>query len=206
MSQEAWPNTRASIIGRLRDSADLEAWNQVVDTYSPLLYRYCLSRGLQGADAFDISQNVLIKLRDFEYRPEKGKFRAWLGTVVRNEVNMLWRKKRNTTAITSLNVAPGRPALDWERIFHAHILDTALNRIRPEFTGKAWQAFEKLAIRVQETGDARQLVWVNDGSATDIANQLGQSREWVYKTKSRILRRLRDEILSLADELALLPE
>ena len=41
------------------------------------------------------------------------------------------------------------PDLDWERIFNAHLLEPALERIRPEFKEKEWRAFEAVAYRVE---------------------------------------------------------
>ena len=213
MAKDPWPNTRASIILRLQDPTDRDAWNLAVETYSPLIFQYCLSRGLQHSDAIDATQNVLIKLQKFEYCPDKGKFRGWLGTVARNQVNQFWRGQPSAKGRQQLELQPNdralpsEPDLDWERISRAHILHSALTRIQPEFTDLAWQAFEKLVLDTEnhETGGKR-FVWVNDGSPDDVARQLNKTTQWVYKIKSKILGRLRDEILFLAEELSLLPE
>jgi hypothetical protein len=41
--------TRISLLVRVRDA---EAWQTFVDTYAPLVYGYCLKRGVQDADPF----------------------------------------------------------------------------------------------------------------------------------------------------------
>ena len=205
MTSDPWPPTRGSIIGRLKDAEDREAWNLVVEIYSPLLFRYCRSRGLQQADAFDVAQEVLVKLQQFEYQPERGKFRAWLGTVARHQVALLWRKKgKNRETDVELDAMSTGPDLDWQRISHAHILDTALNRIRDEFPQEAWNAFTKVALSTEESKSGVRFVWNQQSSAPDVAREVGRPIEWVYKTKSMILARLREEILFLADELAIL--
>lgn len=45
------PDTRHSLLFRLRDTTDREAWRQFVEVYSPVIYHYARRRGLQDADA-----------------------------------------------------------------------------------------------------------------------------------------------------------
>ena len=45
------PDTRASLIARLAEPADMEAWTEFVEIYLPLLYRLARQKGLQHADA-----------------------------------------------------------------------------------------------------------------------------------------------------------
>ena len=87
----AWPTTRTNFIANLKE-VDNAAWQLFVTTYTPQLIQYCLSRGVQLADAHDIAQGIIFRIREFKYDPERGRFRAWLGTVIRNEVNLFWRK------------------------------------------------------------------------------------------------------------------
>ncbi|MHC4402267.1 MAG: RNA polymerase sigma factor [Planctomycetota bacterium] len=51
--------TRPTLLLRVRDAADGQAWSQFVRIYSPLVYRYARRRGLQDADAADVTQDVL---------------------------------------------------------------------------------------------------------------------------------------------------
>ena len=53
------PSTRASLLVRLRDAGDQEAWRQFVGLYGPLIYRYGRRHRLQDADAADLTQEVL---------------------------------------------------------------------------------------------------------------------------------------------------
>ena len=52
------PETRQSLLLRLKDATQQEAWQEFVDIYEPLVYRLARKRGLQHADAMDISQEV----------------------------------------------------------------------------------------------------------------------------------------------------
>ena len=53
------PPTAPSLLVRLRDADDGAAWNQFIEIYSPVVYRYARRRGLQDADAADLMQDVL---------------------------------------------------------------------------------------------------------------------------------------------------
>ena len=48
------PNTRESLLIRVRDLRDRDAWNQFVQIYRPAVYRLARARGLQDADAQDL--------------------------------------------------------------------------------------------------------------------------------------------------------
>ena len=205
MAEDRWPATRASIILRLNDTSDQEARELALSIYSGPIYQYCIAKGLQQADSLDVTQEVLTKLQRFEYQPEKGKFRAWLGTVTRNQVHQFWRKKKSLTdAEPQLNSLTSEPDIDWDRISRAHILDSALSRIQPEFNALQWEAFELAALKVETENSEKHFVWQRDVSAQAIAEKLGRPVEWIYKTKSAILKRLREEIIFLAEELAII--
>ncbi len=75
--------TNPSLLIRLRDVRDSQAWALFVEVYGPLIISYCQRKNLQDSDAADVSQEVLKTLckalRGFEYQPERGRFRDWLG-------------------------------------------------------------------------------------------------------------------------------
>ena len=89
--------TRPSLLLRLRDAADAASWQTFAETYAPLIYRHCRRHGLQDADAADVTQEVLDQvvrsIRTFEYRPERGRFRDWLGTVTRHKLARFHRRQ-----------------------------------------------------------------------------------------------------------------
>src|SRR5262245_18036306 len=85
-TQGCWPMTRPSLLLQLRDDRASDAWRTFVATYAPLVYRYCRKKGLQDADAQDITQAVLPRVRRFDSRLERGRFRHWLMTVTAHEI------------------------------------------------------------------------------------------------------------------------
>ena len=93
------PDTRPSLLVSLRDRNDSEAWRRFVDIYAPLIYGLARKRGLQDADAADLTQDVFRAVSgaipSFQYDSTRGSFRGWLYTIARNKLNdFLARKTR----------------------------------------------------------------------------------------------------------------
>ncbi|MFO0902398.1 MAG: sigma-70 family RNA polymerase sigma factor [Pirellulales bacterium] len=190
-------NTRPSLLLRIRDARDVQAWEEFVQVYGPMIYRYCRKRGCQEADAADVAQEVLSRVTRaigaFEYRPDRGRFRDWLGVLTRNEVlRFQGRRQRAGQAVGGDEPGPieeapsGRDPL-WLDAFHARLLEAALDRVQPHFEPATWQAFA--------------LVWLDDLPAAEVAQRLAVPLEGVYVAKSRVLKRLREEVLRLGEDL-----
>ena len=187
------PPTRPTLLRRLRNSRDQEAWQTFKDVYGPLIYDYCRRRGLQEADAQDLTQEVLFRvsqsMQRFDYQPERGHFRAWLGKLVRNE---LWRFLKNGPAeIPAQEIKPvdeETTELDpeWVDTFQQHLLRTALMVARSKFEENTWHAFERQ--------------WQQGHPPAEVARDLGMSIEAVYMAKARVLKRLQQEVLELAED------
>jgi RNA polymerase sigma-70 factor (ECF subfamily) len=137
---------------RIRDAQDAASWRTFADAYAPLICRYSRRRGLQDADADDVTREVLAEVarcvRTFEYRPERGRFRDWLGTLTCRRVwRLLQRQGRGGAA------APGQaldeqagppPDGEWVAEFNAGLLRGALERVRPHCTEATWRMFERV--------------------------------------------------------------
>jgi RNA polymerase sigma-70 factor (ECF subfamily) len=187
-------STRPSPLVRLRDADDGESWQTFVRTYAPLVYRYCRKQGAQDADAGDVAQEVLAdiarSMQTFEYRPERGRFRDWLRTVTRRHLGRFF--ERQGRAVRGLGGESEGPedlaAADagWADEFNAQVLAAALEQAKPGFEPETWAAFER--------------VWLHDRSALEAAAELGLPIDKVYTAKSRVLRRLREEVLHLAED------
>ncbi len=76
------PETRASLILRLPNAADVAAWDELVAIYGPLVFRLAVRQGLQPADADDLVQEVFSavarSVSQWLDRQDRGSFRAWL--------------------------------------------------------------------------------------------------------------------------------
>jgi RNA polymerase sigma factor (sigma-70 family) len=90
-------DTHSTLIERVRDPADSEAWREFVELYEPLLLRFVLSHGTPISEAHDIVQeiftNLLGAIPNFDLDRERGKFRSWLWNVSRNAV-VDWARQR----------------------------------------------------------------------------------------------------------------
>jgi RNA polymerase sigma-70 factor (ECF subfamily) len=186
------PVTQPSLLVRLRDAGDEQAWSQFVDLYGPLIFEFARRRGLQDADAADLTQEVLAAvlpaIRTFEYDPRRGSFRGWLFTVVvnkfRNLRDRLARQPQSsgdTTAQLLLQELPApADAEEWDRELRQRLYAWAASEVKAAVEDKTWQAFWQtsvLGIRPQQA-----------------ARDLQLSVAAVYMAKSRVLARLRELI------------
>src|SRR5712671_1775018 len=91
--------TRLSLIQRVRDKEDTDAWNEFFDVYRPLLTAYVRKRGVSEHDAADVVQDVFMRLvpalAQFEFDAERGRFRTWLWRVTHNALAD-WARRRAT--------------------------------------------------------------------------------------------------------------
>src|SRR5688500_5685823 len=96
------PTTRASLLLRLRDPRDHDAWVEFVSLYEPVIYRVLRRAGLQDADSLEVSQDLFLavnrNIEHWQVGTEHGSFRGWLRRVTRNlVVSWVRRQKRQVT-------------------------------------------------------------------------------------------------------------
>ena len=194
------PLTRASLVLRLRDRDDHDAWADFVVDYGPMLYRFVRSRGLQDADAADLVQDVMrsvgTAIGRLDYAKEKGGFRAWLFTITRNKLSTHFEKRKrigptanDTVQIDLLNnQSSGSNELDqrWELEHQRQLAADAMEKLKSTIDPNTWSAFELTA--------------VEGLSAEDAGKQIGMSKGAVYVARSRVTAKLRSEIQAHLDE------
>ena len=88
------PLTRATLLARLRDGTNAEAWREFLHLYGPVVYGFARNRGLQDADAADLMQEVLRSVARnaprMEYDPAKGPFRGYRPYIGKKAPDVLW--------------------------------------------------------------------------------------------------------------------
>ena len=188
------PATRASLLVRLRDGSDADAWREFVRLYAPVIYGFARKRGLQDADAADLMQDVLRSVSGamgrLDYDPVRGTFRGWLFTVTRNKVfNFLDSRNRRVQGSGDSRTqqrleqhaeADGKLSADWEADYQRAMAAQAMETVKGEFQPATWQAFILTAV---------------EGRApAEVAARVGLSVGAVYVAKSRVIARLRQEI------------
>ncbi len=192
--------TRASLLLRLRDPKDALAWKQFVDLYGSLIYGFARQRGLQDADAADLTQDVFSAVAKaagrWQYDPNQGTFRSWLYAITRNKISQFFRRRQlqpagsgDSGALQMLNEQPGHePDNDaaWEQEYRQQLFHLAAQQVKNDFAPKTWQAFWQTAVEGK--------------SAPDVAAALGLSVGAVYVAKSRVLARLTEQVQQLQAE------
>ena len=178
--------TSASLLERLRQP-DGDAWARFVELYAPLLYRWAGRLGLQDADAADLVQDTLgILLRalpEFEY--DRGRsFRGWLRTVLTHR----WHRWPRRAAVPLADDPAGSDPADeaQEEEYRSYLVGRALKIMQTDFEPATWKACWECV--------------VNGRPAADVADELGMSTAAVYIARSRVLRRLREELRGLIGE------
>lgn len=175
---------------------DVVAWSLFSVRYAEVLIRFCQRRGLQRADAEDISQQVLFavsrQIPSFQRQPDRGLFRSWLATIA---IRAIWKLRRNSYRVCGGSLQDCEELAEpdsqsWLADFNAAVLDASLDRICPEFSPEEWTVFRR--------------VWQSDEPCLMVAAEIDKPASWVYRTKYRILDRLRREIAILADDSAVL--
>lgn len=193
--------THPSLLVRVQDLNDQAAWREFDALYRELILRYCRRKGLQASDAEDVRQMVLLNLaralRNFEYQPQKGRFRDYLGRTVANAIHRYYRSPRPERGGLDLDgaaevEAPTDDALDqeWEAEWMLHHYRTAMASVRETADPRSVEVFESLLA----------------GKSTDeAAERFGMTRDAVHKVKQRIRDRLKTRIAEQirADETAL---
>src|SRR4051812_15523775 len=148
------PTTQASLLVRLGNAADAPAWGQFVDLYAPPVYACARRHGLQDADAADVTQDVLRAVhgafRRGDYDPDRGPFRGWLFTVVRNKLrDFLTARARRRGVAGRLDEVPARdgdPAAEFEQECERRLFAWAAEQIRGRVRPATWQAFWRTAV------------------------------------------------------------
>ena len=194
------PLTRVTLLARLKDGKDADAWREFLRLYGPVVYGFARKRGLQDADASDLVQEVLRSVarnaHRINYDPRRGTFRGWLYTVTRNKVyNFLSANKNrpkgggDASSQERLEQLAGKPdevEAEWELEYQRRLSAKAMERVKHEFQANTWQAFWGTAV------DGR--------NAAEVGKELKMTSGAVYVAKSRVLARLRDEVQQLTAE------
>lgn len=180
-------------LGRLK-RMDNPSWATLVDQHFDRVYGWCRESGIDDHTAADIAQEVFVSALGSLHRFEKSSvssFGGWLRTICKRRIADYWRRRREipmggTDALNmfsqlgmireSLDPGHDNPNVDNQNLDDDHLL-AAVATVQPEFEAVSWRAF--------------WMTTVEGRSATDVAFDLGMTRNAVYLAKSRILKRLR---------------
>jgi len=184
--------TSLTLLERLK-VREPDGWNRFCRVYGPLVYGWARHAGLQNSDASDVAQDVFLvvarRIAEFQ-RVHNRNFRNWLWTISHNVIQAHNRKLRNHPVAVGGTTGNLRFAelADIDSADHSGsefddrsgIVLRVLHLLREEVTESAWQAFWRTA--------------VGGETASIVAADLGLTTWAVYKTKARLLHRVRLEL------------
>lgn len=188
--------TSLTLIDRVR-LADSGAWQRLVHVYSPLVFAWAKKVGLRADDAADVMQDVwagvALALPRFDHTASGATFRGWLYTITRNKLADYHRRRVGKPEAEGGSTAQARIVELPERepdeshadpvTGTAGVMRRAVDMIRNDFEPTTFKAFWATAIEGRP--------------ATDVAAELGVRVDVVYQSKSRVLRRLKQEFQGL---------
>lgn len=186
------PQTRESLILRLPTASDAAAWQEFAAIYEPLIYRFARRRGLQDADAHELVQTVFVAVAravvNWRPDPARGKFRAWLFRIARNQLINMTAKRRldggsgKTTDMLSLQQVAQleEQTMELELDYRRELFRAAALAVRDQVHESTWSAF--------------WMTCVEGVSIEKAASELQLTTGAIYIARSRVLSRLRQLI------------
>jgi len=188
------PETRASLILRLPDAADVAAWDEVVAIYTPLIRRLAFAQGMQPADADDLVQEVFSAIArsvsQWLDRTDRGGFRAWLLTIARNAaVNYLTRRGTRTLAtgdddaaamLAEVPAPASEVSSQFDQEYRREVFRWAAAQVKCQVAETTWSAF--------------WMTQVEGISVAEAARRLEVSVGTIYVGRSRVMSRLKEVV------------
>jgi RNA polymerase sigma-70 factor (ECF subfamily) len=189
-----FPDTQSLLLANIQSLENREAWVEFVQIYRPVIYRMARRRGMQDADAQDLSQDVLVRVSKAipRWEPQAGiRFRHWLRKVASNAIVSAVTKSKphgmvdGSAADQILADTPEVSAtiseLDNECFRERYLRAATIVKI--DVSPDTWAAFEQTVVQGR--------------TCEEVAESLGKSLGTIYAARSRILKRLQTEVQRL---------
>lgn len=199
--------TSNTLLIRLRDSSDNEAWSEFDQTYRPFISSVVRKWRFSEVDVEEIEQEVMFtliqELPNF-LRQREGSFRRWLRETAFNRMRQARRKWRTnrlefTERIEELSKQLNDPKSDlsklWDDEYESFVQKKAIESVRSEYTReteddsqtkqiKKWRIFQQLLDEIAPATIAKEF---DVGIAT------------VYRYWTEITGKIREVAATLSD-------
>jgi RNA polymerase sigma-70 factor (ECF subfamily) len=190
--------TSLSLLERLTGTPTDDDWRRLLDLYQPLLRAWMARAGVPVCDTDDLVQEVLLvvfrEVGGFERRGE-GAFRAWLRTILVHRMRDFFRAQKYRPTATGdsdflrqlgeLESPDSALSQLWDREHDEYVAASLLRRVQGDFAPATWQAFRRHVLEGEP--------------AAQVAAELNLSLNSVLLAKSRVLKRLRQELAGLVE-------
>jgi len=193
MPDESQPGqlTPLSLLARARAN-DQDAWARLASLYRPLVAFWCRRARCPAEEVEDVTQEVFAGaaagLAAFRHDRPGDSFRGWLRGITRNQVLMYFRRNRDrphpvggSDALGQVQNLPdllAEPADEEAEV--SLVYRRAVEQVRGEFEQRTWDIFWRTV--------------VEGISPAAVAEEMHTTPAAVRQAKSRVLRRLKQEM------------
>ncbi len=190
-------STSVSLLHALQATGDEVAWRRFFHRYSPMLLAFAKRFGLSDNDAHDVLQDTMVAVHAaFQdngrpYDRGQGRFKSWLRGIAKHKVRDAQRRRQRQSDLVQ-RASEAMPSVDtdgddvFETEWRRHVLMQALEQLASELDPAMYQAFELYAVHGRKPAQ--------------VAKLLGVTRNVVYISKTRALRRLRSMLDAMQNE------
>ena len=186
--------TSWTLVARLKNLGDQEAWREFYGLYGRLVLGVALKSGLQREEAEEVVQETMSSvsghIEEFQADPDRGSFRAWLLQMARWRIQdqVAKRLPRSNgrhgpdagTRTATVERVPDPRVVDLDALCDAEwrerLTEEAFKKLQFEVSAQQYQIFHLLVVERKP--------------AAEVARMLGRNVAQIYLTKHRTGRRL----------------
>ncbi len=192
--------TSATLLDRLTDPSDDEAWAIFYDFYAPFILSCCLDRGCSRTLAEEVLQEVMVNLLrvmpEFRYDRRDGHFRAYLRRLVENRLLDAYRREKRQGRLLGRYAEQGEiqahhdepvVAVDWDASWRKLVLRRAVERAKAKVHSTTFRSFEMYVLQ--------------ERPIAEVTAELGISRNAVYQHKQRMMRLIQLAATAIEEEM-----
>jgi RNA polymerase sigma-70 factor (ECF subfamily) len=159
-----------------------------LNVYEPWLRDWLGRHHFQPADTDDLLQNILVvvsrKLPAFVHNGQPGAFRTWLRRILAHEIRTFLRHRPaagpSSDWLDRLEDSASELSRQWDQEHNRQVVRRLLAAIQSDFEERTWEVFRLLVLE--------------DRPAAEVARRTGLTPNAIYVAKSRVLKRLREEL------------
>jgi len=194
--------TSASLLVRLRDVGNEDAWDDFYRLYSPLILSFACRRGCAPDAAADVLQETMVRLLrtfpEFSYEPALGSFRSFLLKIVDARIKDAFRRRaarerlsqrveEGTIPLTEEPNEVQDPGSEWDRLWDTNLLLRALEQIKSRVQPTTFESF--------------QLYVVEGKAISEVQGRTGLPANVIYQHRNRVMKLLRKHVEALKSDL-----
>ncbi len=176
--------TSQSLLLRLRDYRNADAWSQFNQLYGPFIEGWLIRRGVPRDISEDVRQEVMTKvvqeISAFSHNGRTGAFRKWLKQIthfrLRTTLRQRWKienqvQQEYSDLVDQLGADDSAMSRLWDAEHDAYLVQRILEMVQRDFTPQTIQIFQRVVLDAE---DAQSIA--SDLQITVNAVRIAQSR------------------------------